>query len=52
MKIYGKPNQNINECPEDNHNRFAHLVNSAGEKHLPTKMVKHNKKKRKTNHVG
>ena len=47
MKIYDKLNQNINESPEDNYNRFANLVNSAREKHLPTKIVKHNKKKHK-----
>ena len=47
MKIYDKLNQNINESPEDNYNRFANLVNSAREKHLPTKMVKYNKKKHK-----
>ena len=39
MKIYDKLDQNIVESPEDNYNRFAHLVNSAREKHLPTKMV-------------
>ena len=47
MKIYNKLNQNINESPEDNCNRFAHLVNSAREKHLPTKIVKYNKEKHK-----
>ena len=47
MKIYDKLNQNINESPEDNYNRFANLVNSAREKHLPTKIVKYNKKKHK-----
>ena len=38
MKIYDKLNQNINESPEDNYNRFANLVNSAREKHLPQKL--------------
>ena len=47
MKIYDKLNQNINESPEDNYNRFAHLVNSAREKHLSTKIVKYNKRKHK-----
>ena len=47
MKIYDKLSQNINESPEDNYNRFAHLVNSAREKHLSTKIVKYNKKKHK-----
>ena len=47
MNIYDKLNQNINESPEDNYNRFAHLVNSAREKHLSTKIVKYNKKKHK-----
>ena len=47
MKIYDKLNQNINESTEDNYNRFAHLVNSAREKHLSTKIVKYNKKKHK-----
>ena len=47
MKIYDKLNQNINEGLEDNYNRFAKLVNSAREKHLPTKIVKYNKKKHK-----
>ena len=51
MKIYDKLNQNISESPYDNYNRFANLVNSAREKHLPTKNVKYNKKKHK-NHVG
>ena len=41
MKIYHKLNQNINESPEDNYYRFANLVNSAREKHLPTKIVKY-----------
>ena len=45
MKIYDKLNQNINESLEDNYNRFAHSVNSAGEKHLLTRIVKYNKKK-------
>ena len=47
IKMYDKLNQNINESPEDNYNRFANLVNSAREKHLPTKIVKYNKKKHK-----
>ena len=47
MKIYNKLSQNINESPEDNYNRFAHLVNSARKKHLSTKIVKYNKKKHK-----
>ena len=47
MKIYDKLNQNINESPKDNYNRFAHLVNSAREKHLSLKIVKYNKKKHK-----
>ena len=46
MKIYDKLNQIINESLEDNYNRFDNLVNSAREKHLPTK-VKYNKKKHK-----
>ena len=47
MKIYEKLNQNIHKSPEDNYNRFAHLVNSAREKHLSTKIVKYKKKKHK-----
>ena len=43
MKMYDKLNQNIN--------RFANLVNSAREKHLPTKIVKKIRKNTK-NHVG
>ena len=39
MKIYDKLNQNINESPEDNYNRFANLVNPAREKHLSTNIV-------------
>ena len=47
IKIYDKLNQDINESPEDNYNRFANLVISAREKHLPTKIAKYNKKKHK-----
>ena len=47
MKIYDKLIQNINESPEDNYKRFAHLVSSVREKHLSTKIVKYNKKKHK-----
>ena len=47
MKIYDKLDQNINQSIEDNYNRFAHLVNSAREKHLSTKIVKYNKNKHK-----
>ena len=45
MKIYDKLNQNITESQEDNYYRFAHLVNSARETHLPTNMVNYKKKK-------
>ena len=40
MKIYDKLNQNINESPEDNYNRFANLVNSAKEKKKKKKKKK------------
>ena len=47
MKIHDKLDQNINESAEDNFIRFAHLVNAARDKHLPTKIVKYIKKKHK-----
>ena len=47
LNIIHVMNQNINESLEDNYNRFAHLVNAAGEKHLATNIVKYNKKKHK-----
>ena len=48
MKIYDKLNKNLNESPKDKYNRFAHVVNSAREKHLPTKIVKYSKKHKKS----
>ena len=32
MNIYQKLNQNVNENPEDNYERFVHIVNNATEK--------------------
>ena len=48
MNIYEKLNQNINENPEDNYERFVHIVNNAREKHLQPIIVKYYKK----NHKG
>ena len=47
MKIFDEINQNINDSPEDNYNKFASLLNHAREKHLPIKLVKYNKKRHK-----
>ena len=47
MKIFDELNQNINDSPEDNYNKFASLLNHAREKHLPIKLVKYNKKRHK-----
>ena len=47
MKIFDELNQNINNSPEDNYNKFASLLNHAREKQLPIKLVKYNKKKHK-----
>ena len=47
MKICEHLNQNVNENLEDNYCRFAHLVNSAKEKHLQPKIVKYNKSRHK-----
>ena len=46
IKICENLNQNVIETPEDNHSRFAHLLNSAKETHLQPKIVKYNKKRR------
>ena len=43
-KIGGNLNQNLNENPDDNYSRFAHLLNSAKEKHLQPKIVKYHKR--------
>ena len=42
---YDKMNKNINCCPQDNYEVFASLVKFAKEKHLPSKIVKYNKRK-------
>ena len=47
MKIFNELNQNINDIPEDNYNKFASLLNHAREKHLQIKFVKYNKKRHK-----
>ena len=47
MKIFDELNQNINDSPKDNYNKFASLLNHAREKHLPIKLVKYNKKRHK-----
>ena len=47
MKIYEKLNENVNENPEDNCERFIHIMNNARKKHLQSKIVKYNKKKHK-----
>ena len=47
MKIFDELNQNINDSPEDNYNKFASLLNHAREKHLSIKLVKYNKKRHK-----
>ena len=47
MKIFDELNQNTNDSPEDNYNKFASLPNHAREKHLPIKLVKYNKKRHK-----
>ena len=52
MKIFDELNQNINDSPEDNYNKFASLLNHAREKHLPIKLVKYNKKRHKQNLAG
>ena len=38
-------NTNINCCPQDNYEIFASLVKFTKEKHLPSKIVKYNKRK-------
>ena len=45
LNIYDKINKNINCCPQDNYEIFASLVKLANEKHLPSKIVKYNKRK-------
>ena len=47
MNIFDELNQNINDSPEDNYNKFASLLNHAREKHLSIKLVKYNKKRHK-----
>ena len=42
---YDKMNKNINCYPQDNYEEFASLVEFAKEKHLPSKIVKYNKRK-------
>ena len=38
INIYEKLNQNVNDNPEDNYERFIHIVNIAREKHLSLKL--------------
>ena len=45
VKISDELNQNINDSPEDNYNKFASLLNHAREKNIPIKLVKYNKKR-------
>ena len=47
MKIFDELNQNINDSPEDNYNKFVSLLNHARKKHFPIKLVKYNKKRHK-----
>ena len=45
LNIYDKILKNINCCPHHNYEVLASLVKFAKEKHLPSKIVKYNKRK-------